>query len=166
MSDNYNDISIDRFSSKSKIGKHSWYFGNSLFWKLDFRLAAKGLFPALNNQNNTFSSTTDWWEYSLVWKRMLRHFSKIPQHTRISESLEYNRSQETTAKMKISRQKLNQWFKICHMNYINGAKLHAKIIMELKGKKNALQPISMNLKTICKIKQFLSYILMIKNKIF
>ena len=59
MSDNYNDISIDRFSSKSKIGKHSWYFGNSLFCKLDFRLAAKGLFPALKKQNNTFSSTTD-----------------------------------------------------------------------------------------------------------
>ena len=32
---------------------------NSLFCKLDFRSAAKGLFPSLKNQNNTSSSTTD-----------------------------------------------------------------------------------------------------------
>ena len=50
ISDNYNDISIDRFSSKTKTGKHSWYFSNSLLCKLDFRSAAKGLFPSLKNQ--------------------------------------------------------------------------------------------------------------------
>ena len=38
-------------------------------------------------------------------------------------------------KMKISRQKLNQWLKICHMNYSKGTKLHANIITDVTGQK-------------------------------
>ena len=36
ISANYNAISIDRFPSKTKIGKNSWYFNNSLLRKPDF----------------------------------------------------------------------------------------------------------------------------------
>ena len=34
--DLYNDISIDRLPSKSKIRNDSWYFNNFLWWKLEF----------------------------------------------------------------------------------------------------------------------------------
>ena len=39
FTDHYNVISIDRLSSKSKIGKVSWYFKNSLLCKPEFSSA-------------------------------------------------------------------------------------------------------------------------------
>ena len=38
------------FLQKLKLGKHSWYFSNSLLCKPDFRSATKGLFPLLKNK--------------------------------------------------------------------------------------------------------------------
>ena len=38
FTDHYNAIFIDRFPSKTKIGKNSWYFNNSLLCKPEFSL--------------------------------------------------------------------------------------------------------------------------------
>ena len=44
FTDHYNAISIDRLSSKIKIGKASWYFNNSLSCKPEFSSATKTSF--------------------------------------------------------------------------------------------------------------------------
>ena len=41
FTDHYNAIFIDRLPSKSKIGKDSWHFNNSLLWKPKFSSATK-----------------------------------------------------------------------------------------------------------------------------
>ena len=46
ISDNYNAISVGRFSS-TKFGKDSWYFNNSLFCKLLFSLVTNDLLSSL-----------------------------------------------------------------------------------------------------------------------
>ena len=46
---NYSAISIDRFSSKTTIGKDSWYFNNSFLCKPDFLSAKKNLLSLLKN---------------------------------------------------------------------------------------------------------------------
>ena len=42
--DHYNAIFNDRFPSKTKIGKDSWYFNNSLLCKPKFSLTTKAFF--------------------------------------------------------------------------------------------------------------------------
>ena len=74
ISDNFNAISIDRFSSKTKIGKNSWYFSNSFLCKSDLSSPTKGLFSSLKSQKNNSSSTSDWWEYT---KSLLKKFLEI-----------------------------------------------------------------------------------------
>ena len=64
ISDSCNAISIGRFSSKTKIGKDSWYFHNSLLCKPDFPSAAKDLLSSEKSQKNKNSSLSDWWEYT------------------------------------------------------------------------------------------------------
>ena len=41
FTDHYNAISIDRLPSKTKTGKESWYFNDSLACKTDFSSATK-----------------------------------------------------------------------------------------------------------------------------
>ena len=41
FTNHYNAISIDRLSSKTKIGKYSWYFNNSLLCKPEVSSATK-----------------------------------------------------------------------------------------------------------------------------
>ena len=50
FTDHYNAIFIDRFSSKTKIGKDSWYFNNSLLCKPEFSLTTKTFFK-IKTQN-------------------------------------------------------------------------------------------------------------------
>ena len=61
---------------------------NSLLCKLDFCSAAKGLFPSLKKQNNTSSSTTDWWEYikSRLKKNARTFFENSTTHKNIKSS--------------------------------------------------------------------------------
>ena len=44
FTNHYNAISIDRLSSKTKIGKYSWYFNNSLLCKCQVSSATKTCF--------------------------------------------------------------------------------------------------------------------------
>ena len=60
FTDNCNDISIYRLPYKTKIGKHSWYFNNSLLCKSEFCSATK----TLKTQKNNHSLASDWWEYT------------------------------------------------------------------------------------------------------
>ena len=53
FTDHYNAIFIDRFPSKTKIGKDSWYFNNSLLCKPEFSLTAKTFLFLLKIQNTT-----------------------------------------------------------------------------------------------------------------
>ena len=61
FTDHYNAIFIDRFPSKTKIGKDSWYFNNSLLCKPEFSLITDFLFFIENTKHNN-SSASDWWE--------------------------------------------------------------------------------------------------------
>ena len=58
--DDYNDFFIDKLRSKTKIGKGSQYFNNSLLYKNDFSLTTKTFFTKNIKQNR--SSLSDWWE--------------------------------------------------------------------------------------------------------
>ena len=53
FTDHYNAIFIDRFPSKTKIGKDSWYFNNSLLCKPEFSLTTKTFLFLLKTQNTT-----------------------------------------------------------------------------------------------------------------
>ena len=55
---------IDRFSSKTKIGKDLWHFNNSLLGKNDFCSTTKNLLFILKTKRNNYSWTSDWWEYT------------------------------------------------------------------------------------------------------
>ena len=60
ISGNYNAISIDRFSPKTKIRKYLWYFNDSLSCDPDFLLSRKDLFSSLENEKSKYSSTSHW----------------------------------------------------------------------------------------------------------
>ena len=60
FTDHYNAIFIDRLPLKTKIGKNSWYFNNSLLWKSQFFSAIKNLLFLLKTQKNNNSSTSEW----------------------------------------------------------------------------------------------------------
>ena len=61
FTDHYNAIFIDRFPSKTKIGKDSWYFNNSPLCKPEFSLTADFSFFIKNTKHN-HSSASGWWE--------------------------------------------------------------------------------------------------------
>ena len=73
FTDHYNAISIDRLPSKTKIGKDSWYFNNSVLCKPELFSATKTSF-FIKNTNNNHSSASDWWEYT---KSRFKENSKI-----------------------------------------------------------------------------------------
>ena len=57
---NYHDVFIDRFPSKTGIGKASWYFHYSLLCKPEFSLTTKTFF--IKNIERNHSSASDWLE--------------------------------------------------------------------------------------------------------
>ena len=69
----YYAISFDRLPSKTKIGKDSWYFNNSLLCKPEFFSATKTSF-FIKSTNNNHSSASDWWVYT---KYRFKENSKI-----------------------------------------------------------------------------------------
>ena len=71
--DHYNAISIDRLPSKTKIGKDSWYFNNSLLCNLKFSLTTINLLFALktNKKTTTLQEVSGGYTPNLVLKTML-----------------------------------------------------------------------------------------------
>ena len=79
FTDHCNAISIDRHPSKTKIGKHSWYFNNFLLCKHEFSSAANNFLFLLKTQKTTILlQVTGGNTPNLAFKRMLRYFLKIP----------------------------------------------------------------------------------------
>ena len=117
-----NAISIDRLSSKTKIGKDSWkrFMKIILLCKPEFSSTTKTSFFIKNTKNN-HSSASDWWEYTkhclkenakilsknsttqdLVLKRMLELFLTVPPLKKILQFQEricffFLKTQKTTS---------------------------------------------------------------------
>ena len=78
FTDHYNAIFIDRFHSKTKIGKDSWYFNNSFLCKPESSLTTKTFFVLLKTQNTTtLQQVTGGKTLNLVLIKMLKLFLKI-----------------------------------------------------------------------------------------
>ena len=76
FTDHYNAIFIDRFPSKTKIGKDSWYFNNSPLCKPEFSLTTDFSFFIKNTKHN-HSSASDWWENTkFIFKEDATTFSE------------------------------------------------------------------------------------------
>ena len=85
FTDHYKTIFIDRFPSKTKIGKGSWYFNNSLLCKPKFFLTTRTFLFSLKTQNTTIlQQVTSGKRLNLVLKKMLELFMKIHENIRIS----------------------------------------------------------------------------------
>ena len=78
FTDHYNAISIDILPSKTKIGKDSWYFNNSLLCKPEFFSAAKTSFLLKAQKATIIQQVTGVNTPNIVLKRMLRYFRKTP----------------------------------------------------------------------------------------
>ena len=77
FTDHYNAIFIDRFPSKTKIGKDSWYFNNSHLYKLEFCFTTKTLFLLITQNTTTLHQVTSGKTLNLVLKKILELFLKI-----------------------------------------------------------------------------------------
>ena len=78
FTDHYNAIFIDRFPSKTKIGKDLWYFNNSLLCKPEFSLTTKNFLLLLKTQSTiTLQQVTGVKTLNLVLKETLELFLKI-----------------------------------------------------------------------------------------
>ena len=55
----FNAISIARLPSKTKIGKYSWYFNNSLLCKSEVSSATKTFLSLLKNTHTHTTSTAE-----------------------------------------------------------------------------------------------------------
>ena len=62
FTDHYYAIYIDRFPSKTKTGKDSWYFNNSLLCKPEFFLTTKTFLFFIKNTKHNHTSESDWYE--------------------------------------------------------------------------------------------------------
>ena len=52
---------FDRFPTKTKTGKHSWYFNDSPLCKLEFSLTTD-FSVFIKNTKQNHSSASDWWK--------------------------------------------------------------------------------------------------------
>ena len=85
FTDLYNAIFVDRFLSKTQIGKDSWDLNNSLLCKLEFSLATKTFLFLLKTQNRTtLQEVIGGKTLNLDLKKMLKLFLKIQENIRIS----------------------------------------------------------------------------------
>ena len=85
FTDHYNAIPIDRFPSKTKIGKDSWYFNNSLLCKPEFSSATKNSFLFETHKKTTLQEATGGNTANLVLKRMPKYFLKTQPLKKIVE---------------------------------------------------------------------------------
>ena len=78
FTDLYNAIFIDRFPSKTKIGKDSWYFNNSLLCNPELSSISKSfLFLLKAQKKTTLQQVNSGKTINLVFKKMLELFLKI-----------------------------------------------------------------------------------------
>ena len=85
--DHYNAISIDRFTSKTKIGKDLWYFNYSLLCKPQFFSSTETFHFKKNTHTKitTLRQVTPGNRPNLFLKRMLWYFLKILPLKKISQ---------------------------------------------------------------------------------
>ena len=77
ISDNYKKNFVERFSSKTKIGKNSWCFNNSLLSKPDFSSATKRLLSSLKTKTAiTPQQVIGGNILNLTWNKVAITFSK------------------------------------------------------------------------------------------
>ena len=74
---NYIMVSFTDHSSKTKIGKDSWYFNNSPLYKPEFSLTTDFSFLLKTQNTTTFQQVTGRKTLNLVLKKMLEIFLKI-----------------------------------------------------------------------------------------
>ena len=107
FTDHYNAIFIDRFPSKTKIGKDSWYLNNSLLCKPEFSLTTKTFYFLIKNTKHNHFSASDWLENTKsTFKEDVTYFSEISR-----KYYNYNTEKKTAKliqKKKASNQKLNR----------------------------------------------------------
>ena len=84
FTDHYTAIFIDRFPSKTKIGKDSWYFNNSPLRKPELSLTTDLSFLLKTQNITTLQQVTGGKTLNLVLKKMLELFLKIQENIRIS----------------------------------------------------------------------------------
>ena len=78
FTDHYDAIFTDRFPSKTKLGKDSWYCNNSLLCKLKFSSTSKIFLFLLKTQKiTTLQQVTGGKTLNLVLKKMLELFLKM-----------------------------------------------------------------------------------------
>ena len=78
FTDLYNAIFIDRFPSKTKIRKDSWYFNNSLLCNAELSSISKSfLFLLKAQKKTTLQQVNSGKTINLVFKKMLELFLKI-----------------------------------------------------------------------------------------
>ena len=116
--DHYNAISVDRFPTKTKIGKKFLINDSLLLCKQvtpEFSSAAKTSFI-----KNKHFSESHWLEYT---KCCFKENSKIFSKNSITQEniiiLRLKQDYKTYTKKKNSNQKLNQRLKTCKMKFIN-----------------------------------------------
>ena len=76
FTDHYNAIFTDRFPSKTKAGKDSWYVNNSLLFKPEFSSTSKTSFLLETRKTTTLQQVTGEKRLNLVLKKMLELFLK------------------------------------------------------------------------------------------
>ena len=116
--DHYNPISVDRFPSKTKIGR-KFLINDSLLLRKrvtpEFSSAAKTFFI-----KNKHFSESHWWEYTkCCFKENSNIFSKNSITQENITILRLKQDYKTYIKKKNSSQKLNQRLKTYKMKFIN-----------------------------------------------
>ena len=78
FTDHYNVLFNDRFPLRTKIGKDSWHFNNSLLCKPEFCLTKRLFFCLLKTQKtSTLQQVTGEKTLNLVLKKVLELFWKL-----------------------------------------------------------------------------------------
>ena len=106
FSDHYNALFIDRFSSKTKIGKDLSHFNNSLIEKNDCCSTTKNLLSDLETKRKNYPSTSEWWEYTKL-KTMPEFSLETLQNRKTLEFPDLKRDYEIYTKRKIINLKSN-----------------------------------------------------------
>ena len=111
FTDHYNAISIDRLSSKTKIGKDSWkrFMKIILLCKPEFSSTTKTSIFLIKNTKNKHSSASDWWEdtkYCFTENAKILSKRSNTQDLVLKRMLTFSNSSTTQGNITISRKNL------------------------------------------------------------
>ena len=142
FSDHYNDLFIDRLSSKTKFGKDVWHFNSCILRNKDFCSTTKNLLSFLKTKRSKYSSIIDWCEYTKCQiKENARSFSKnsTKKENRISKLKKRLRNlcNKENFKPEIKPLINNLWDELYSLESkeARGAKIRANIRWDLEGEK-------------------------------